>query len=230
MICSELVRLLDIGIKIGFATGRGKSIREALRCPNVIPKKYWHQILIGYYNGSDISVLTDGDSPNGLDKCCVSLVDVVELLGDNLLVSSLNPKITPRKKQVTVEPRAAVSETFLWESVQDQLSYYTDLSAKVVRSSHSIDIIASDVSKLAVVNKMREDMHDGLELITIGDRGRWPGNDVELLSTTYSLSVDEVSFAQNRCWNLCPAGVRGPQGTLEYLKKMQGKDGVISFK
>ena len=229
-ICNELVRLLDIGIKIGIATGRGKSIREDLRRPGIIPQKYWNQIIIGYYNGSDINILSNDDSPNRTDKCCVSLNDIVKLLGDNLLVTSLNPEITSRHKQVTVEPKTTVSETFLWESVQDQLSYYSDLSVKVVRSSHSIDIIASDVSKLAVVNKIRQEMVDGSEIITIGDRGRWPGNDVELLSTKYSLSVDEVSFAQNQCWNLCPAGVRGPQGTLGYLKRLKGKSGTVLFK
>ena len=29
--------------------------------------------------------------------------------------------------------------------------------------------------------------------LCIGDRGQWPGNDFELLSTPFSLSVDEIS-------------------------------------
>jgi len=229
-ISDELVRLLENGIKIGFATGRGKSIRIALQQPDVIPKEYWNQILIGYYNGSDISNLSDNLAPNGSESTRDDLSDVRALLDQNLLVSTLNPQITERENQITVEPRIATPETFLWESVKDQLSQIPNLSVNVVRSSHSIDILALHVSKLAVIEKMKLMISHDHEILAIGDRGRWPGNDTELLGSSYSLSVDEVSFAQDRCWNLCPAGIRGPQGTLGYLKRMQCKNGTLFFR
>jgi len=229
-LCNELIRLLDAGVKIGFATGRGKSIRHDLRKDGVIPEKYWDQILIGYYNGSAISLLSDESSPNGKSSCQKELADIAKLLVTNLQVDSIKPTITKREKQVTVEPSVAISESFLWQSVQDQLSYSGNYAAKVVRSSHSIDIIAEDVSKVAVIREIEKLISPDAAILTIGDRGRWPGNDTELLGSRFSLSVDEVSSAQDRCWNICPAGMRGPQGTLHYLNRIQLKDGFVFFK
>ncbi|MCA9464395.1 MAG: hypothetical protein KC643_02975 [Nitrospira sp.] len=229
-ICNELVRLLSHGLRIGFATGRGKSIREALRKPNVIPKKYWDEILVGYYNGSDISRLSDECAPDGSNVCGNELSTILQQIKGNLLISSLGAEVTLRKKQLTIEPKEVVPENFLWEIVQGQIFQEAECSTQILRSSHSIDIIASGVTKLAVIKIMSKNLKKELDILSIGDRGRWPGNDSKLLSSRYSLSVDEVSFAKDKCWNLCPAGIKGPQGTLYYLKKLQGKDGVFSFK
>ncbi|WP_067984794.1 hypothetical protein [Neptuniibacter pectenicola] len=229
-LCSELVRLLDLGIKIGFATGRGKSIREALQDSSIIPEKYWSDILVGYYNGSDLSTLDDNNAPNRDTKTCPSLLPIEDLLSQNQLVQSIDPNITPRSKQITVEPNLPVSESFLWESVQDQLSSYPDIDINITRSSHSIDILSKDATKQDVVNKLAMSLDENKVVLTIGDRGKWPGNDSQLLSSTFSLSVDEVSSAIDKCWNLCPAGTRGPQGTLSYLKRIKSEKGKIKFK
>lgn len=229
-LCAELIRLLDAGIKVGFATGRGKSIRLELRNEDILPEKYWDQILVGYYNGSDISYLSDESSPNGVDGSRDELESIAKLLTSNLQVDAIKSKITKREKQVTVEPSVATSESFLWQSVRDQLSYCGNNDAKVVRSSHSIDIIARDVSKVAVISEMEKFVPPDTAILAIGDRGRWPGNDTELLGSRFSLSVDEVSSAQDRCWNLCPAGIRGPQGTLNYLNRIHIKNGLAFFK
>ena len=66
-------------------------------------------------------------------------------------------------------------------------------------------------------------------MLTIGDRGRWPGNDYNLLSTDFSLSVDEVSFSQMSCWNLCMPGECGVQGTLYYLRSIEVENGNGTF-
>lgn len=229
-ICHELGRLLEQGLRIGFATGRGKSIRQALRKPNVIPKKYWNEVLIGYYNGSDIGKLSDDSVPNDSNICSDELSEVLKQFNENILIISLGAKITERNKQVTIEPNQVTPETFLWELVQSQIIQEPKRAIQVLRSSHSIDIIASGVTKLAMIERVLQSMKKGLDVLTMGDRGRWPGNDSELLGSRYSLSVDEVSFARDRCWNLCPAGISGPQGALYYLKKIQGKDGEFFFK
>ncbi len=226
-ICAELNRLLKEGMIIGFATGRGKSIREALQTKGAIAKKYWGQVIIGYYNGSEIAPLSDNNVPNAKGNSCAELERVTEQLDNNLLVKAINPDITLRLNQVTVESRKPVPETYLWESVQEQIG--TDQEINVVRSSHSIDILASHVTKVAVIERILGDTSEKHQILTIGDRGRWPGNDSQLLHTQYSLSVDEVSHADDRCWNLCAAGVRGPQGTLEYLRKIHTKNGLMYF-
>ena len=52
-VARELVRLLRAGVMLGFATGRGKSVKVALR--KQIPKKYQSRVVVGYYNGGDIA-------------------------------------------------------------------------------------------------------------------------------------------------------------------------------
>ena len=229
-ICDELVRLMKLGVKIGFATGRGKSIRKELQKKGAIPKTYWDQVLLGYYNGSEIGTLGNKNKPISNDSCVDELIGIEKLLNENLLIQSLCPEITKRLHQITVVPNMPISETLLWRNVQEQLSYNKDISAKVTSSSHSIDIITRFVTKLAVVKQLETYMNNNEIVLTIGDRGRWPGNDTDLLSTPFSLSVDEVSLAEDRCWNLCPAGLKGPQGTLSYLQKIQRVNGRVTFK
>lgn len=55
------------------------------------------------------------------------------------------------------------------------------------------------------------------DILSIGDKGQWPGNDFDLLANPFSLSVNEVSGDPTTCWNLAPAGHRGVQATLDYL-------------
>jgi hypothetical protein len=62
------------------------------------------------------------------------------------------------------------------------------------------------------------------QVLCIGDRGCWSGNDFDLLREPFSLSVDEVSPDPTTCWNLAPAGHRGVQATLDYLGAMQVGD------
>ncbi len=229
-ICQELVRLLKIGIKVGFATGRGKSIRCELQSPGVIPSQYWDKVFIGYYNGSEIGVLSNDIIPNKTNCCTESLKKALNFLQKNTFISSLEYEITERTKQVSILPKINMGENFLWEVASSILSQEELLEIGIFRSSHSIDIISSNSPKLALVQKFRATLLEGIEILTIGDRGRWPGNDATLLNQQFSLSVDEVSFSTDNCWNLCSAGIKGPQGTLDYLKRLKGEKGIVYFK
>ncbi len=213
----QIVRLLREGIVIGFATGRGKSIRNDLR--SVIPKKFWGQVLVGYYNGAEISLLTDGNVPDGSSPPCDDLQKLLNTLAENIEIASL-AKVAPRKFQLTIEPTSMVPETFLWELARSELCAAENMSENIYRSSHSIDILARGVSKVSVIAEVSKRIGRNVDVLTIGDRGKWPGNDSTLLTHIYSLSVDEVSFSKDTCWNVCPAGVRGPQGTLYYLSNL----------
>ncbi|OYX94353.1 MAG: hypothetical protein B7Y76_10750, partial [Sphingobacteriia bacterium 35-40-5] len=51
-VAASLIDILEKGIVIGIATGRGKSVRKDLQ--KAIPEQYWSRIIIGYYNCSDI--------------------------------------------------------------------------------------------------------------------------------------------------------------------------------
>ena len=85
------------------------------------------------------------------------------------------------------------------------------------------------VSKLHVVEAIKQNIPKNSEILSIGDKGRWPGNESELLKETLSLSVDEVSYSPETSWNLCPAGMRGAQGTLYYLRRLKRKNGTMRF-
>jgi len=78
-----------------------------------------------------------------------------------------------------------------------------DGRVRIWMSSHSIDIVASDVSKQEVISQVAAAANClPKNILTLGDRGRWPGNDTELLDHPLSLSSDECSLEPTRCWNL----------------------------
>ncbi|WP_392532573.1 hypothetical protein [Nostoc sp. C117] len=99
----ELSRLLKAGIVIGVATGRGKSVKEALR--EAIPKRYWQQILVGYYNGADCGLLDDDQHPNFSEKPCIELAPLAEAFQIDIRLPKM-AQITVRKKQITVEAKS----------------------------------------------------------------------------------------------------------------------------
>jgi hydroxymethylpyrimidine pyrophosphatase-like HAD family hydrolase len=218
-IATEIIRLLTAGITVGFATGRGKSIRQALR--SVIPPSLHHLVIIGYYNGAEVSWLTDDSAPDGDSEPCTDLKLSLQLLNDNLEITSL-ARIEARKYQLTVEAKDIVPENLIFDLAQDQLAGRLQSPLPdIFRSSHSIDILAQGVSKISIIKQIMENLGPDSNVLTIGDRGKWPGNDSILLKHVHSLSVDEVSPCQATCWNICPAGIRGPQGTQYYLTALE---------
>lgn len=214
----EIVRLLENGILIGFATGRGKSIRNDLR--EVIPDCYWDRVIVGYYNGAEIAQLTQDETPDCKSPPCADLENVFQSIQNHIEIKSL-AKITSRKFQLTVEPTTIIPENKLWELAQNEIKGVHLPTPAIYRSSHSIDILAQGVSKLSVINSLLAKIDSSGDVLAIGDRGKWPGNDSLLLKHVHSLSVDEVSPSPETCWNICPAGVRGVQGTLYCLQQLE---------
>ena len=228
-VAKEIIRLLQNGVFIGFATGRGKSIREDLR--KVIPACYWDRVIVGYYNGAEIAHLTQDDTPDCESPPCAHLENIFQSIKNHIEIKSL-AKITSRKFQLTVEPTTIVPENKLWELVQNEIKGVPLPAPTIHSSSHSIDILSQGVSKLSVINALLAKIDSSGDVLAIGDRGKWPGNDSLLLKHVHSLSVDEVSPSPETCWNICPVGVRGVQGTLHYLQQLEVDDisvGVANF-
>lgn len=209
----ELLRIIDSGARLAIATGRGVSVRRDLQ--RRLPKAVWGQVLIGYYNGADVAPLDDDDTPQGGTNLCDALAPVAEAL-------RLQPELagsatqTNRPCQITLEANRAMPENRLWDLTRQVLLIAGRPDVTVTRSSHSIDIVAPGVTKLNVLRRLQAEVGDGA-ILTIGDRGRWPGNDHELLASAYSLSVDETSLDPKTCWNLGAPGQRGVAVTREYL-------------
>lgn len=220
-----MVRLLEAGRRIAIATGRGISVGRDLR--DTLPEQYWSGILIGYYNGADIATLAEMTAPDGTAACCSELGPLsLALRGHPELVQWA--KQTDRPFQITLETKGAVPEGRLWDVAHQIIVATGTGGVKVTRSSHSIDIVAASVSKLNVLKRLKQEIGGG-SILTIGDRGRWPGNDHELLDSVDSLSVDETSVDPTRCWNLASGGQRGVEATLEYLKLLVVQDGRLRF-
>ena len=215
-IVQQLVRLVETGVTVAIATGRGDSVRTDLR--RVLPKRLWPGIVVGYHNGNEIGSLDDdGCPPNGDEISPFS-----ERVRSALLAAPFGDllRIRATRTQVSVEA-SAFSEEQLWILVHDAVLQRCDGGAKVLRSSHSVDVVEASASKIRVLDYLvQKHVAERSRILCIGDRGRWPGNDFELLDHPLGLSVDEVSSRHDACWNFAPSGERGVATALRYLSAL----------
>jgi hypothetical protein len=136
-----------------------------------------------------------------------------------------------RRPQIKVEPYVCTAADQVCELLQQAVYGLGIPGISVVRSSHSMDVLAPGVSKMTVVERVMtmRDSGASTDVLCIGDRGQWPGNDFSLLSQRYALSVDEVSSDPATCWNLAFAGSRCVEACLEYLSQSRCSAGRIRF-
>lgn len=221
-LAQELTRLLRASVGVGIATGRGKSVREELR--RSLPKQLWPKVLVGYYNGGDLGTLDDNSHPDGSEETDPSLEDIARRVRADFRLSMLCD-ITVRRHQITLEPRRGPADS-VWEIAHDLMLSMALREVRVVRSSHSVDVLSPHARKRRVVDALG---NAGRPVLCLGDRGRWPGNDHDLLGTRFSLSVDDVSSDPETCWNLAPQGVRGLDATLFYLKSLRTRRGSAAM-
>lgn len=225
-IVAECARLLKAGVRLGIATGRGKSVRDELQ--KALDKKLWPLVHLGYYNGTDIGALEDDSSPskNGPEELVLTRAHDL-LAADTWLTATA--KLTPRPHQIAVEPKGVVRTDALAAHVMALLAPLDGEGVRIVVSSHSLDVLGPTRGKGSLVSWLRQQIGAGSEVLCIGDRGAWPGNDYALLAEPLSLSVDQVSSMSNACWNLAPRGVSGPDATLLYLRAIEAHGSVGTF-
>lgn len=222
---NALLSLLEKGIKIVIATGRGQSVGKSFI--NTFEQKYWPQIRIGYYNGACPLTLGEEDKieewkKQGFDD---DLKELEEELKRRLPEQCIDYKFEERCLQLSIEGKMTPAESQMVYDTCREIIWDRQLNAiRVWRSSHSMDIVVyHDVSKLRVID-------DSASTLCIGDYGTVEGNDYEFLTTSYSLSVDKVSRNADSCWNLAPSGVYGLDATLYYLSRLTVNDGIIKCK
>ena len=225
MMAAELARLAEAGAHVAVATGRGKSVRRDLQ--SRLPRALWPLVLVGYYNGAEVASLDDDDAPDRSANLCTALRSLSEALRRQPELSESVCQ-EDRPFQITLEATRVMPEDRLWDLVHHVVLLAGADDVGVTRSSHSVDIVATGVSKLNVVRRLRETVGDA-PILTIGDRGRWPGNDHELLSEPFALGVDEISVDPATCWHLGKPGQRGPTVTLDYLSALETHDGRVRF-
>ena len=98
-VADVLKALISGGVTVGIATGRGKSVRESLR--EALPKKYWKAVVVGYYNGGQIALLSDVELPDGTPVADADLGPVLKTLKRSKRLSQI-ADIDARKRQLTV--------------------------------------------------------------------------------------------------------------------------------
>ncbi len=216
-VAEHLRRLVKLGVSLGVATGRGKSVRAALR--DAIPKKYWPRVAIGYYNGGQIGTLLEDRCPDGSPFVSESLSPILSALQSDSRLSRV-ATVEGRLKQITVSAKSPSFAEECWALTTHVAHLIQPAGFKLVRSSHSFDLLPADVTKRNVIACL-SDREDGSDVLTIGDMGRWPGNDHELLSHPHSLSVDQVSPDHGTCWNFASPGIRGVRAALELLTRIK---------
>ena len=228
-LCDEirdaLIPLLENGTLIVVATGRGKSVGESFM--NTIDHKYWPQIKVGYYNGACLLPLGEEAKLKGMkDK---PLDDELKALGEELQKrlpkDVIQYELSPRSQQLSIEEVQSASDAEVLYVTCCEIIWDKQLQGiRVWRSSHSMDIVVyREVGKLRVIE-------DPAHTLCIGDYGNVEGNDYELLTTKYSLSVDRVSKNAECCWNIALSGMKGLDATIYYLSRLTVTDGVIKCK
>lgn len=223
-----LNKILSKGFFIALATGRGKSVRMDLQ--KIIDKKYWSQILIGYYNGSDIGYLNDDSIPN-TNTAIHPVLKRLDLLIEDKLYHDVERSLRPN--QLTIEFGKSNSTFEMKESIMHTVKTSECNDVQILQSSHSIDIVPEKYSKTDIfeplVNLLQTN-GKSTDLLCIGDKGKWPGNDFHLLSSPNSLSVSEVSSNKDSCWNIAPVGVSHTDATLKYLSWLKFDSSKMKLK
>jgi len=222
-----LIRLSRAGVRVAIATGRGASVRRDLR--SRLPEEIWQRILVGYYNGGEIAALDNDAVPDGRDATHESLVPLAAALRSHPELSEAVNQ-TDRYFQITLQAKCVMPENRLWELAHQTVLQSGSPDVSITRSSHSIDIVPSGVSKLNVLAQLRDGGLGDAPILSIGDRGRWPGNDFELLRGPFALSVDETSVDPATCWDLAESGQRGVAATLEYLRSLELHGSTFRFR
>lgn len=224
-IIDALMPLLENGVQIVVATGRGKSVGESFQ--ESIEQKYWPQIKVGYYNGACLLVLGEEDKLKAWKKQPFDseLKALEEELKLRLSKGCVPYKFEERSLQLSIGGEMTQTESQLVYEICREIIW--DKQMKGIRvwcSSHSMDIVVyREVSKLRVIE-------DPEYTLCIGDYGTLEGNDYELLTSKYSLSVDRVSKNAECCWNIAPSGMKGLDATLFYISRMKANERKITCK
>lgn len=226
-----LCEIVSRGLILGIATGRGGSCGEVLRA--ILPKSFWKKVIIGYRNGAFVCRLDNEQMPPSEAPSTGVLPQAADQLSACEHLKGV-AKIQLRMQQITIKTEGPVHLDVLRDMVQAALPPEIQAELRVVYSSHSIDLIPRAVTKLSVVQEctkvLAANRVKDRAILCIGDRGRFPGNDFELLTSPFSLSVDDVNSLSNACWNFLPPGHVPDEGFCYYAGKFHFSKGMFRIK
>lgn len=222
-VTERLCWLLEQGLVLAFASGRGRSLVETAR--EWIPEEHWPKIHLGLYNGTLRLRLSDPleETYEGAEG---ELSKVVDRLGE--LEEMVELRIEARCTQISISA-SGMSGLALLPVIETLLARPPAIRCKIASSGHSVDVIPSDGSKANFIEDLTA-LTAG-EVLAVGDQGHPGGNDFELLAATrWSLTVDTCSPDITRCWNLDADGARGPDLLAQYLGALHRHSDDDGFK
>ena len=222
--------LLDFvkkGFVLGIISGRGKSLREDLEKVFAKSPELMQNVIVGYYNGSDIAPLTNTKHPDKSGPMHPSLKVLEGKLSKIGITGSASPN------QLTFGSASTDEWATLREGLLNEMMLLDLEDITVVESSHSIDVIprkiASKNNMLSHCYKKAKQLGLPKEALCIGDKGQWPGNDYALLANKYAISVGEVSSNPETGWNISPAGLRDEKAVAFLFSKIKFSKGYFTF-
>lgn len=230
-VLKRLNALLSAGVTVAIATGRGKSLREALY-KHVISAANRARLIVGYHNGAEIAPLGEKTCPPSERPLVPELATIAKAFQDSNTVLR-HATVEAKGKQISLAILPSGDATVLLNEAVRLVARYGACGTSLVNSSHSVDVIAPGVSKENVVKHLAKLLRitDGgaTSILCIGDRGRPPGNDADLLRHPLSLSVDEVSEDPSTCWAIAEPGLRFDLACLEYLTRLRPAKSGLRF-
>lgn len=212
IIVSKLKKMLEHNIIVGFATGRGDSIIEQLR--KDIPKLYWKNIVIGYYNGAYISDLSS--EPKFRRETVGRLKEFYDKVKSLLPFGS---ELIDKGYQVSIRTVDINRINIYFEVLNELRCNYGFDDLQILMSGHSIDIIEKDSGKQKVVEYIKSICNTNV--LCIGDEGKLYENDFELLAKNIGLSSKHQNRMGMSGWNLAPLGVSNVKATEYYFEKIR---------
>lgn len=219
-IVAELVRLLDDGVRLGFATGRGGSIGETLR--DQIPAHHHEGVIIGYYNGAYLRPLSV-DIRQEPPPSHPAIAEAVAWTRRHQNLFRLY-NVKDSRVQMSVDLGDLQNPTEFVDGLRDYLEH-SGLPLEIRRSQHSFDVVLADTCKTAVVSHFAHDLGDARKILCIGDSGALGGNDHTLLGLPYGLSVGEVCDRRDVGWSFFGAMATGPDALEPILRSLIAAEG-----
>ncbi len=222
------IKLLKNRIAVYFATGRGDSIHRILQAS--FPPALWDRLFVSYYNGA--ATLPFSESSTWTEDCLPdhpALNPVFEQIQRHSLLMSL-AKSTRKRCQLTLKLTTRASVGVVSALVREIVAKHARAELRVVQSTHSIDVIPLERTKLACVELAQSRLPLSNRVLTLGDCGSLLGNDFDLLTHPFSLSVDTVSTSLDCCWNLLPPGICNTVGLACYGSWIRTGDGYFSLR
>lgn len=221
-VVDHIKRLAAAGVLVGIASGRGNSIQEELA--KVLSAEILEKLYLGLYNGGWIGTAATAMSiPTGTVEFLSHVTRIARKLKSlGVPIERIKPT---HPYQVSIRFRDGLPTDLMWFVVADALRQAGLTTGTLFRSKHSVDVLTPGVSKSGLIAHMiQQEKIDPHQIITMGDQGAWPGNDVSLLEHRFSLSVDMPSRRLDRGWKLAPGHKRDVDATIWYLDRFQTDD------